>query len=85
MSSLTLHNIDEDLARLIKERAQQEGLSLNRTIKKLLAQALGMVQPDKQRHRNEFAEFCGMWSHEEFEEFQRATADQRAIDPQDWK
>ena len=45
MKSITIHGIDEPLEKLIKSRAREEGLSINKTLKKLLEQSLG-VKPN---------------------------------------
>ena len=42
MKSITIHGIDDPLAGLIKSRAQSEGLSINKTVKKLLEESLGV-------------------------------------------
>ena len=36
MKSITIHELDDDLDALIRVRARREGLSLDKTIKKLL-------------------------------------------------
>ena len=40
MKSITIHNLDETLENLIKERAKKQGKSLNKTIQALLNEAL---------------------------------------------
>jgi predicted DNA binding CopG/RHH family protein len=42
MKSITIHGIDEPLAKLIKSKAKQEGLSINQTIKNILESSLGV-------------------------------------------
>ena len=43
MKSITIHGLDEGLEAMIEEKARQEGLSLNKTVKMLLREALGLV------------------------------------------
>ena len=45
MKSITIHGVDEPLSELIKSKAQSEGLSINKTIKKILESSLG-VKPN---------------------------------------
>ena len=85
MSSMTIHGMDEQLERLIRERAQAEGQSLNKTLQRLLEEALGITPSPPQRHRSEFQEFFGVWTAEEKRAFKERTEDLRAIDEGDWR
>jgi len=84
MTSITIHDLDESVALLIRQRARAEGASLNRTIKRLLEEALG-VRPATQKHRKQFEKFCGIWSKAQAAEFARAVADLGTVDPSDWR
>jgi hypothetical protein len=85
MKSITIHGIDEPLVRLIESRAQAQGLSVNKTIKKVLEEAFGIKPRHRAANRSEFEEFCGLWSESELAEFEERTRDLRKIDPEDWK
>ncbi len=85
MKSITIHGIDEPLAELIKSRAQSEGLSINKTVKKLLEESLGVKPRASGLHRSDFEEFCGLWSESELAEFEENSSDLRNIDSEDWK
>lgn len=80
MKSITIHGLDDALDRLIQEKADQEGASLNKTIKKLLQQSLGL---SKQPQKHDFSAFCGIWSKKEYEEFERSIKDFERIDRED--
>lgn len=45
MKSITIHGLEDPLNTLIREKARQEGLSLNKTIKLLLLTLSGSVLP----------------------------------------
>ncbi|MBN2497785.1 MAG: hypothetical protein JXR96_24535 [Deltaproteobacteria bacterium] len=85
MKSMTIHGLDEELAEKIREKAAAEKTSINKTIKKLLEQALGLRPREEGRHAAEFAEFCGVWSDEDRDEFDRAIADLEEIDESEWR
>jgi len=85
MKSITIHGIDDALATLIKDRAHSEGVSVNKTIKRLLERALGVKPSGSPDARARFEEFVGTWSSADLEEFERATSDLRKIDEGDWK
>ncbi|MCD6192241.1 MAG: hypothetical protein J7L26_02090, partial [Candidatus Aminicenantes bacterium] len=61
MKSITIHGLDEEMAKLIKKRAKQEKTSVNRVVKSLLAKALGLGQ-NQQDNREEFLDLFGVWS-----------------------
>ena len=82
MKSITLHNINDSMERLITKKAKEKGLSLNKTIKQLLEQSLGM---GSQEHGNDFIEFLGLWSRADDKEFQHTTQSFRKVNSQDWQ
>ena len=85
MKSITIHGIDEPVYEIIKSRARENGQSINRTIKKILEEALGVRPRDRGGNREAFEEFLGIWSEEERTEFEERTADLRTIDEEDWR
>lgn len=84
MKSLTIHGLDDELARLLEKKAQKEDTSLNKTIKKLLAESLGYADKKKSRQKNDFSEFFGVWTDKDLKEFEKATQDQEKIYKEDW-
>jgi hypothetical protein len=84
MTSITIHNLDDSLATLLRAKARADGTSLNQAIKRLLEGALG-VRPSTTKHRKEFARFYGMWSKAQATEFDKAVADLEKADPGDWR
>ena len=85
MKSITVHNIDEQLDRLIKSRAESEGLSVNKMIKKLLEESLGVKPQSTGKNLEAFKEFSGLWSDAEVREFEKKTKDLRGVDDGDWQ
>ena len=84
MKSITIHNLDDPLERLIVKRAKRDGLSLNKTIKTLLAEALGLRQQKKPDNRDEFADLFGSWTAADARSFLKAASDFEKIDTEDW-
>jgi len=70
---------------LIEKKAHEQGLSLNKTIKLLLKEALGLDQNSNQHKKEQFEEFCGLWKEEEFADFEKQVSDFNEINPDDWK
>ena len=79
MKSITIHGIDDPLAELIKSKAQSEGLSINKTVKKLLEESLGIKPRNKGKNRSDFEEFFGIWSESERIEFEDRTDELRNV------
>lgn len=84
MKSITVHGLDDDLDAGIRDRARTEGLSLNKTIKLLVRQALGIGERPPDR-RGDFQDFLGIWTAAEVEAFDLATQGFDQVDDADWK
>jgi len=85
MKSITIHGLDEHLDRTIRNLAAHEGLSINKTIKKVLRRALGLDDQGKTIRREQFTDLFGTWTKQDIEEFQENTADFSNIDLSDWQ
>lgn len=85
MKSITIHGLDDALADRVARKARDEGASLNKTIKKLLAEALGLTPAPQSDRREDFLDLFGSWSDEDYEEFEIATRDFEEVDPRDWE
>lgn len=82
MKSLTIHNMESDLAAAIENLAEKTGLSQNKVIKKILRRALNLDKESAQKA--DFSEFLGVWSEEDFQEFQEAIKPLEEIDKEFW-
>lgn len=85
MKSITLHKIDGPLAELIKSKARSEGLSMNKTVQKILEESLGVKPRSAKNRRKDFEEFCGLWSDRDLAEFSQNTEALNTIDSKDWQ
>ncbi len=70
MKSITVHNLDSELALSIEEMAKATGLSKEEIIKKLLRKALGMG--NEPLPKRDLSKFRGAWTKAEAEEFDEA-------------
>ena len=82
--SITIHGLDDSVARLIEAHAKAKGWSLNKTIKALLEEALELKPQPKDKNRKDFAEFFGLWTKSDLRDFEQGTTDLRKIDEKDW-
>jgi hypothetical protein len=85
MKSISIHGIDDPAYRLLKAKAQAEGLSINQTVKTIIEKSLGISSSVQEPHRKEFEDMCGTWSVREKDEFDKATEYFEKIDPDEWK
>ena len=84
MTSITIHGLEDPLDSLIREKARQQGISLNKTIKQLLAESLGISQ-DAKKHQHDFSDLSGIWSPEDLEEFTHNAQQFSIANPRDWE
>ena len=85
MKSITIHNLDESLEYMIREKAKKQGTSLNKTIQILLKQSLGINSKPSETHREDFLAFFGVWSENDEKEFKKNTHSLNEINEADWK
>jgi hypothetical protein len=85
MGSITIHKLDGELERRLKDRARQEGISVNQVVKKLLRASLGLEKALPRDNRDQFLDLFGTWQAGEAEAFLERTADLEAIDPTEWQ
>lgn len=83
MKSITIHGMDETLAKHLQKQAYDQGQSLNITIKQLLRKSLGLDK-SKKTDSHRFDEFVGTWSKKEADEFENAIADLERVDKEEW-
>jgi len=85
MTSITIHGIDDHLAGLLKKKAEDAGTSMNRTVKRLLEEAMGLKPRPKHDRRELYESFLGVWTDRDVEAFRSATADFEKVDDADWR
>jgi hypothetical protein len=85
MKSLTIHNIENSLLTLLREKAKKEDKSINQTVKEIMEQSVGIKSQKSDTYRSEFKDLCGVWSENDVREFETATGDFEKIDSEDWR
>ena len=85
MKSITVHGLEDKIYKKIRDLAQKKGLSLNKTIKKLLEKAVGIDSEPEINNEEEFREFFDIWSEEDLKEFRSTMSDLEFIDQRDWQ
>lgn len=85
MNTLTLHALDDALAKQLKACAKAENKSLNQTAKQLLSAALGVAPARRPNRLQEFAPLCGAWTEKDARRFDEDVACFSEIDKELWK
>jgi len=84
VKSISVHGLSEEAAELLRRRAKNEGRSVNKVMKDMIDQSLGLGS-GKNDNRAAFAEFCGVWTEEEARAFLDSIDDLERIDEADWR
>lgn len=85
MKSITIHGIDDITSRQLQSISEKLGLSLNKTIKKIIQEALGIKPAEISSRRSDFEEFCGIWNDDDLLEFTETIKPLRQVNPEEWK
>jgi plasmid stability protein len=83
---VTLRNIPPHIAQTIRRRADSEGLSVNKTVIRILEESLsGRKNKGRETIHHDLDRFSGSWTKREADEFDKDLAEQRRIDPSLWR
>lgn len=87
MKHLTISGFDEELAARIRRLADQERISLDQAVLRLLRVGAGLGQPahDARTVGGSLDHLIGTWTDEEADEMQNALQDWERIDEAMWK
>lgn len=84
MTAITLRNIPPELQEVIQRRADTDGLSLNKTVIRMLEEAAGQRPATVRELHDDLDHLAGTWSDEEAAAFESALVEQRRVDPELW-
>jgi plasmid stability protein len=85
MATMTLRGIDEGMAKMLKELAAKEGMSMNAFILKALREALKLGKKRRGTEYHDLDELAGTWKVEDAVEFEKSTAAFEIVDEGLWK
>ena len=84
MKTITIHGIDDITMEQLQKISDEAGLSINKTVKKLLHEVLGIKPGELSSKIGDFEEFSGIWNSKDLSEFNSATDSLNQVDPGDW-
>lgn len=85
MKVITLRNIPPAVAQRIEERAARTGLSLNKTVIRMLEESFDLVDGAPLDRHGDLDDLAGSWTDEDAREFDRVLAEQRRVDAEMWE
>jgi len=85
MATMTLRGVDDTMAKMLKELAAKEGMSMNAFILKALREALKLGKKTEWPEYHDLDELAGTWKVEDAAEFEQSTAAFEVVDEALWK
>jgi len=85
MATMTIRGIDDEVAVLLKDRAKNEGISINGLILKMVKESLGIEKKKRMKIYLDIDHLAGTWSEKDLKEFQKNVEDMEKIDKEIWK
>ncbi|TVM03639.1 MAG: antitoxin [Candidatus Brocadia sp. WS118] len=85
MATMTIRGIDNEIAKLLKERARNEGTSVNALLLKMVKESLGIEKKRRMKIYHDLDHLAGTWSEKDLKEFQKNVEDFENIDKENWK
>jgi hypothetical protein len=82
---ITLRNLPPAVARAVRERAEADGVSLNKAVGRLLEEAVRTSRPERTRTHDDLDDLIGTWSDREAREMERFLSEQRKVEPERWR
>ncbi len=85
MSVMTIRGIDDTTAKILKQKAKKEGVSVNAVLLKTLRESLGLEKKRRTIIHDDLDYLAGTWNEKDFIEFQKQIADFETVDKKMWK
>ena len=85
MSVMTIRGIDDTTAKVLKQKAKKEGVSVNAVLLKTLRESLGLEKKRRTIIYDDLDYLAGTWNEKDFIEFQKQIADFETVDKKIWK
>ncbi len=86
MRSISIRGVDNDLARRLKEQADEAGKSINQFVLDMMRQESGLAKKKRfTATHHDLDQLFGQWSDDEFNSIQQKINSERQIDEELWK
>jgi len=85
MGAMTIRGLDDITIKALKEKAKQEGTSINAALLKILRKELGLEKKRNTVVYHDLHHLAGTWDKKDFAEFQKKVEDFEKKDDKMWK
>jgi len=85
MAAMTVRGIDDAMAKLLKEKASEQGISVNRLVLNLLKESLKLRARRRGGVYEDLDHLAGTWDESDAAEFEKNTAVFSQVDEELWK
>lgn len=85
MATITVRGIDNEVAKLLKDQAKSEGISVNALLLKMVKESLGIEKKKRTKIYHDLDHLAGTWSEKDLKEFKKNVEDLEKIDNEIWK
>jgi len=82
VKSITIHKLNQDLYNTLADLAHKQGTSINRLVKKILRESLGLEEEPRKKRGLSF--IVGSMSEQELTDFDEAISTFDKIDQAEW-
>jgi hypothetical protein len=84
VTTITIRNLPPEVEREIRKQAKEKGISANKAVIGLLEKLMGLRREKNKKH-HDLDHLFGAWTKKQSDEFDKALAEQREIDPELWR
>ena len=85
MATMTVRGIDTEVAKLLKDQANSEGISVNALLLKMVKESLGVEKKRRTKIYHDLDHLAGTWSEKDLKEFQENIEYLEKVDKEIWK
>ena len=85
MGAMTIRGLDDTTITALKEKAKQEGTSINAALVKILRKELGIEKKKHTAVYHDLDHLAGTWDKKDLAEFRKNVKDFEKIDEKMWK
>ena len=85
MAVITIRGLDELTIKTLKEKAKQEGISVNSLVWRIIKEGLGLKKKQRNTIHTDLDNLAGTWSEKDYSEFQKKIEDLEKIDKSMWE
>ena len=85
MATMTVRGIDNEVAKLLKDQANSDGISVNALLLKMVKESLGVEKKRRTKIYHDLDHLAGTWSEKDLKEFQENVEYLEKIDKEIWK